>query len=261
MMDLDWRPPKGVLIDLDGVMYVEEQLIPGALDAITYLRQHGIPYRFLTNTTIHSRADLLAKLQRLRIPAALEQIVSPPAAAARWLRAQGAPRVHLVLLDSTKADFGEFEQDDQHPRYVIMGKMGNRWNYEMLNRIFRLLIAGAELIALHKDRFTEYEDGLSLEFGAFVAGLEYATGKPALVIGKPSPSFYHSALADLGTSAEDTVMIGDDLFSDIQGAQGVGVRGVLVRTGKYRASIVEGSPVRPDRILPSIAALPALFGG
>jgi HAD superfamily hydrolase (TIGR01458 family) len=253
------RDIQAVLIDLDGVMYVEEQLIPGALEAIEYLRDHNIPHRFLTNTTITSKNQLLRKMHSLHIPATKEQIISPPGAAVRFLEQQGSPRVHLVLMDSTREDFAQFPEDDENPDYVILGKIGDRWNYDILNRVFRMLINGATLIALHKDRYTQQSDGLWLEFGAFVAGLEYATGQDALVIGKPSPAFYQSALDDLQLPAHQVAMIGDDLISDIQGSQNLGLHAVLVQTGKFRDDLLQKSNITPDRLLPSIADIQRLF--
>lgn len=251
--------PKGILIDLDGVMYVEETLIPGAVDAIHYLIEHQISYRFLTNTTVQSKRSLLTKLERLRIPGEIDHIISPPGLAVDYLRKKGSPSCFFVLNESTKEDFAEFPESNTNPQYVIMGKIGHWWTYEMMNKIFRLVMNGAEMIALHKDRTTQEKDGLSIEFGAFIAGLEYSTGKKAFVIGKPTESFYQAALEEVGLPAQDVAMIGDDLISDIQGAQNSGLSGVLVLTGKSRQEHVENSAVKPDVILLSIAEIQRLF--
>ena len=252
--------PKGVLIDLDGVMYVEDALIPGAVDAIYFLMERQIPCRFLTNTTVQSKKSLLTKLQRLGIPAEIGHIISPPGLAADYLREKGNPACFLVLQDSTKEDFVEIPQTEMNPQYVVLGKIGHRWTYDLLNKIFRLVMNGTEMIALHKDRTTQEKDGLSIEFGAFIAGLEYSTGKEALVIGKPSASFYQAALDSIGLPAQDVIMIGDDLISDIRGAQINGLKGVLVLTGKTQQQHLEQSTVKPDCILSSIAEIKQLFG-
>jgi len=142
---------------------------------------------------------------------------------------------------------------------VIVGDVGKSWDYDLMNRVFRMVIGGAELVALHKGRYWQVEDGLRMDIGAFVAGLEYATGKQATVIGKPSAEFFHLALADMRLDPEAVAMIGDDIGGDVGGAQSVGMKGVLVRTGKYREDLVSGSGITPDMIVDSIADIPDLL--
>ncbi|MGC9328576.1 MAG: TIGR01458 family HAD-type hydrolase, partial [Candidatus Hinthialibacter sp.] len=233
-MSVSSHPPiRGFLIDLDGVIYIEDDVIPGAAESIRFLKENHIPCRFLTNTTIHSLGNLYNKVQRLRLPIEKDEIISPPAAAVRYLRKQGKPSCYLVIMEETREDFAEFHETDDHPDFVVIGKIGDRWNYTLMNQLFSMLLDGASLIALHKDRCTMKKNGLQLEFGAFVAGLEYASGKQAYVVGKPSPNFFQSALDDMGLAPEEVVMIGDDILSDVSGAQNAGMRGFLVKTGKY----------------------------
>ncbi len=252
---------QGFFFDLDGVIYIDDDLIPGAAETIHFLKERQILCRFLTNTTIFSRNRLYEKIVSLHLPIQKEEIISPPAAAVRYLRQQGHPTCHLVIMDATREDFAEFQEDDLHPDYVVIGKIGERWDYPRMNRLFTLLMQGSSLIALHKDRYTMTRDGLKIEFGAFIAGLEYATGKTALVMGKPSASFFHSALEDIALPPDRVVMVGDDLISDIRGAQDVGMRGFLVQTGKYRDAPVSSSPIQPDLILSSIADIPQFLIG
>ncbi len=137
----------------------------------------------------------------------------------------------------------------------MIGHYGNRWNYDLLNHLFKLIMDGAEMLALHKGRFWQTENGLTLDIGAFVAGLEHATGKKAIVIGKPSPTFFRLALEDMGVEPDRAVMIGDDIINDIKGAQDAGMTGILVKTGKYRPDYVSKSDVKPDLVLDSVADL------
>jgi phospholysine phosphohistidine inorganic pyrophosphate phosphatase len=142
------------------------------------------------------------------------------------------------------------------PDAVLVGDLGERWNYALMQEAFGYLMAGAELIALSRDRYWLQGDRLALDAGPFVAGLEFAAGKRAMVAGKPSPAFYSAALKSLGLEASpSTAMVGDDLWSDVEGAQLAGLQGWLVRTGKYRESALKESGIRPDRVLDSIAAL------
>jgi phospholysine phosphohistidine inorganic pyrophosphate phosphatase len=142
------------------------------------------------------------------------------------------------------------------PQAVFVGDLGERWGYGLLQEAFEYIMSGADLVALSRDKYWLNQGRLALDAGPFVAALEFATGKSALVAGKPSPSFYAAAVQSLDIERTDSVaMIGDDLWSDVEGAQRAGLQGWLVRTGKYRESTFRESAIRPDRILDSIAEL------
>ncbi len=259
MNNVDFSNIEGVLIDLDGVMYIEDELITGAVEAIEHLKDKGIKRRFLTNTTVRSREKLYEKMKRLEIPVSRDEIISPPGAAAKYLREQGNPSILLEVMDETKEDFAEFRITRNNPDFIVIGKIGKRWSYDLMNELFTLIMNGSSLIALHKDRYTMGEKDLHIEFGAFIAGLEYSTGKEALVMGKPSKTFYQSAIMDIALPPEKIVMIGDDLISDIHGAQNAGIKGILVKTGKYRKELLEQSPIKPDHIISSIHQLTSMI--
>jgi HAD superfamily hydrolase (TIGR01458 family) len=259
---MDKKPLKGVkglLFDLDGVLHVSEKPIPGAAEALRAVRERGFTCRFATNTTTKSLEGLHRKLSGIGLPIEKHEIFSSPQAAIRHLRRLGTPVCHLVLVDEAKEDFAEFPQSEENPAFVIMGDVGESWNYAVLQRLFRMLMDGAVLIALHKGRYWETREGLRLDIGIFVAGFEYVTGREAIIIGKPSPDFFRQALEDMGLSAGEVVMIGDDIDSDIGGAQVVGMRGVLVKTGKYREELASKTIVRPDAVISSVAALTDLL--
>jgi HAD superfamily hydrolase (TIGR01458 family) len=142
------------------------------------------------------------------------------------------------------------------PDAVLVGDLGERWTYELMQEAFEYLMSGAALIALSRDRYWLQAGRLVLDAGPFVAGLEFAAGMTAVVAGKPSPAFYAAALRSLGLDTPaSAAMVGDDLWSDVQGAQRAGLQGWLVRTGKYREAVLRESGIEPDRILDSIAAL------
>ena len=142
------------------------------------------------------------------------------------------------------------------PDAILVGDLGERWTYGLLQQAFEYLMGGAAFLALSRDRYWLEGTRLALDAGPFVAALEFATGKAAIVAGKPSPAFYSAALASLGMApSTPAAMVGDDLWSDVEGAQRAGLQGWLVRTGKYRESVLRESGIRPDRILDSIAAL------
>ena len=245
---------KGLLIDLDGTLYVEDGPIPGAREALSRLEAAGISYRYVTNTTRKPRREIVFRLQELGLWAQ-ENLVFAPATAANELLA--GKRCHALVAEALFEDLPDAVLTATGPtEYVLVGDLGDGFTYTRLNSAFRLLIDGAELVALQRNRFWQEADGLSLDAGPFVAALEYASGKTATVVGKPEPAFFEAALRDLGLRAKDVAMVGDDAESDVAGAQRAGLRGVQVKTGKYRPGAAEEADVEID----SIADLPAVLG-
>jgi HAD superfamily hydrolase (TIGR01458 family) len=179
----------------------------------------------------------------------------------RLCRERGHRRAALVMNEDVKEDFGELEEVDAGADAVIVGDLGSDFGYDVLNGAFRQLMDGAELIALQKNRFWMTPDGLSLDVGPFVAALEYATRRDALVVGKPAPEFFATILAGIPAEASAAAMVGDDVESDVGGALGAGLAGVLVRTGKYRDDALRASGVEPTAVVDSIADVPRLLAG
>ncbi len=254
------RGPQGLLLDLDGTLYEAEAAVPGAAAAVESLRSAGFPLRFVTNTTRRPRRAVLEALRRFGIGASLEELFTAPSAAGGWLRGRGIRRVALCLPGAAYEDFGDFEIDEERPEAVVVGDLGREWDFDRLNRAFRWILGGAELVAIQRNRYWKTADGLTLDAGPFVAALEYATGKTAHLVGKPSPAFFDAAARSLRLQAAEVAMVGDDLEGDVAGAQAAGALGILVRTGKFRSVELEESPVRPDLVVDSVAALPGLLG-
>lgn len=254
---------RAFLIDLDGVLYVGDDAIPGAREAVQRLRDAGLALRFVTNTTAHSRSSTLTKLHRLGFAIDDTQLVTPAVLAVRHCQEAGHTRVALVMNDEVKEDFAELEDagPDAGVEAVVIGDLGAAFGYDVLNHAFRQVVDGAELVALQKNRYWMRADGLALDAGAFVAAIEYASGREAYVVGKPSAGFFEQVLGGLGVAPRQAAMVGDDVEADIGGALRSGVAGVLVRTGKYRADAVRQSGIRPTATVDSIADVPALLGG
>jgi phospholysine phosphohistidine inorganic pyrophosphate phosphatase len=250
-----------VLLDLDGVVYVGDEPVPGAADTVEWLARGGVPCLFLTNTTSRPRQALLDKLAGLGISAEPDQLLTPAVAALSWLRRRDITRPAVLAPEATADEFAELDplpDDAEHGAgAVVIGDLGEGWNFPTLNRALRLLMSDADvpLVALGMTRYWRAEDGLRLDAGAFVRGLEYAAGRSAVVLGKPDPAFYDAAVEALGVEADQVVMIGDDIKTDVGGAQRAGLRGVLVRTGKFSESDLDGD-VSPDAVLDSLADLP-----
>ncbi|WP_020564315.1 TIGR01458 family HAD-type hydrolase [Methylosarcina fibrata] len=252
---------RGFLCDLDGVLYVGRNVIDGARAAITEIKRRGYRCRFITNTSTLSRASLHDKLTGLGFDIAGHEIISAPQAALIHLRQLGDPVCHWVLSEDVKQDFRHLRQADDKADVVVIGDIGEAWSYSLLNKVFNLLMNGAELIAIHKNRFWQTEHGLQMDIGAFVSALEYASRKQATVIGKPSPAFFRAALSEMDLPPENVAIIGDDVDSDIGGGQTAGLTGILVKTGKYRKAYVDDSPIVPDLTIASIADLPGHLPG
>ena len=253
------RDIRGLLIDLDGVIYDDEVVIPDSVYAIRTLQQRGIPFRFATNATARSRNSLVRRLAALGIEVAEHQVINTPFVAAQELRTRPGIRCLLLVKDDARREFEGIEVVDRDPQVVVVGDLASGFNYETLNRAFQAILAGAELMALQKDRYWRVGSDLVLDAGPFVAALEYATGREARLIGKPSPEFFRAALHGLGVPSEHVAMVGDDVENDVRGAQQAGLAGILVQTGKYRKDLVERSGIRPDLEVRNLGELVSRF--
>jgi HAD superfamily hydrolase (TIGR01458 family) len=234
------------------------------VDTLARLRGLGVPFRLVTNTTSRSRGTLVTRLRSYGFGVAPEDLFTATLAGRDLLQRAGYSRISpfvpqaaledLVDLDLVGGTSGQ--TGDVMPEAVIIGDLGERWTYQLLQEAFEYLMSGAALVALSRDRSWLNGARLTLDAGPFVAGLEFATGKSARIAGKPSTEFYIAALRSMGLEASTRVaMVGDDLWSDVQGAQHAGLQGWLVRTGKFRESALVESGIRPDRVLESVAAL------
>jgi HAD superfamily hydrolase (TIGR01458 family) len=250
-----------VLLDIDGVLHVGGQPVAGATAALAELRELSSGLRLVTNTTSKSRRQIVDQLQDLSFDVAAEEVLTPAALAVGRCREQGHEAVKLLVGDALLEDLAELAeaQPGQPVDAIVLGDLGDGFTAEVLNDAFRALIEGAELIALQHNRYWRRADGLVLDVGAYSAALEYGAGREALVVGKPAPAFFAAALTTLGAEAATTVMVGDDIEADVGGAIAAGLRGVLVRTGKYRTDTLDASAVTPTAVVDSICDVPALL--
>ncbi len=251
----------GVLLDIDGVLEVSWEQIPGAADAVAWLRAQGIPFRLITNTTTHGREELAGMVRDTGIEVSGEDVVTAVVMTGAYLRAHhpGA-RVFLLSDGDPRADLPGVELVEDGAEVVVIGGAGDGFSYETVNRAFQMLMDGAALVGMHRNLYWRTRDGFELDGGAFIAGLEEAAGVKAVVCGKPSPDFFHEVVAMLGTDAGRTAMVGDDIVNDVLGAQAAGLTGILVQTGKFLPEDLGRAPGRPDLVIDSIADLPAVLG-
>ena len=246
---------KGLLLDLNGVFYVANRTLPGALEAIAAVQKSGLPYRYATNNTTQSIKTMSQSLQAMGLPIEPPEIISAAYTAVLHLRQMGTPTIYPLLAEDVKQDFAEFPVSETAADIVVLGDIGDDWNYHSLNRAFRLIMQGAQLMALHQGKYWQWEAGLQLDIGAFVAGLEYATDQKAMVVGKPNPFFFKRAIAALELPAPQVAMVGDDIEADVGGAQAIGMKGVLVKSGKYRPHLIEKAHVQPDVEIEKVGAI------
>ncbi len=251
--------PPAVLLDIVGVLYVGDEPIAGAVAALDQLRELSGGVRLLTNTTSKSRRQIVEHLHELGFNVTTDEVLTPAALAVRHCHEHEYSSVKLLVGEALREDLAELPDvpSGGAADAVILGDLGDGFTPEVLNEAFRLLMDGAVLVALQHNRYWRRPDGLVLDVGAYSAALEYATAKDAVVVGKPAPTFFAAALADLNAQPDGAVMVGDDIEADVGGAIAAGLRGILVRTGKYREDTRAASGVRPTEILDSIADLPA----
>ena len=250
---------RGVLLDLGGVLYVGEEPISGAVDAVERLRAAGLPLRLLTNTTRRTRQQVHEKLRRLGFEVDETEIVTAPVAVRSHLRAEGL-RPMLLIHPDLEPEFADVDQRD--PNVVVLGDAGEGFTYAALNRAFRLLMEGAPLVSMGANRYFREADGLSLDLGPFVAALEFAADTEAEVLGKPAAAAFLRCVEEFGCAPRKCVMIGDDVASDVLGALDAGLQGILVQTGKYRDGDEDALSDRPEaRTVTDVsAAIDAILG-
>jgi inorganic pyrophosphatase len=231
-------PIRNILFDIEGTLVFNKRPIPGAVETVRYIHSEGYKAKFLTNITRRSPGAIAKDLKNLGFDIGEEQIQTATSACIAFLQRRPGKSCHLVVPDSALKMFKGILLNDDDPDYVVISDIGDRFTYAAMDKAFLLLEKGAELIALQKNMFWFDGERKRLDCGAFVAGLEAASGKQAMVMGKPSTEFFDLALETLGASPQETIVVGDDVLTDIEGAGKM--RSVLVGTGKFQ----------PDHIKP-----------
>lgn len=253
--------PAAILLDVEGVLYIQGEPIPGAPETLARLREISGGIRLVTNTSSISRKKVIQRVRNAGFEVADEEVLTPAAMAVRYCRSKGFTKVNLMVARSLREDLEEIDVvgTDEKADAIVLGDLGPMFSAETLSHAFRQMMDGAELIALQHNRYWKREDGLVLDVGAFSAALEYAAETEAVVVGKPSVDFYRMALADVGAEPTTAVMVGDDIEGDIGGGLNAGIPSVLVRTGKYKADKVTESGIEPVATIDSINDLPGIL--
>ena len=253
--------PGGVLFDLDGVIFQGKSLISGSKEILSILTGAGIPYRFITNTTRMTKNNLVKMLGDMGLVVDSNDIFAAPHAAAEYCELRGYNKILLFVPDQEmQDDFSAFQLVENNPDAVVVGDMGALFTFGLLNKLFQIIINGAELIAMHKNPYWAPVNGeMTLDLGAFVSALEYASNKSAAIMGKPNANLFKLATRYWNVSRHSIFVVGDDLYGDIRGAKNAEMKSILVKTGKFREGSLEKSKIVPDYIIDSIADLSDLI--
>jgi HAD superfamily hydrolase (TIGR01458 family) len=250
-----------VLLDLDGTLYVGSQVVPGAPEAVRWLRDQGLTVRFTTNTDSITPTALADRLTRLGFPATEEELVTPVAVAAQLFASTDHARVLAVAAEPVRQLLANWRAGPgERATHVLVADPSHGATYQDLDAGFRAVRAGAELVATQVNRIAVRDDGEHLDTGGWVRLLEYATGQSARVLGKPSPEFFTAPLEALGRRPDTALVVGDDLAADSGGGHAVGAATVLVRSGKGDRP-QPGAEAEPDAVVDSVADLPGLLRG
>lgn len=246
---------RALLFDLEGTVFQSGALIPGASETLAEATRRGIAWRFITNATSRPGSVILRELSGMGLDVEPERLFTAPRAARAILESRGWRRCCFLVRPALMEEFAGLEDVSSDADAVVLGDLGDGMTYQRLNHAFRLLLDGAELVTLARNRYWQSNEGLMLDTGPFCSALEHASGRTAILAGKPSPVFFETALTSTGVAAREAAVVGDDLESDVGGGQAAGMRGILVRTGKHRDGDLARSAVRPDAVLDSIAGL------
>ena len=271
---------RALLLDLDGVIVLAGQAIPGATDAIAELERRRMPYRIVTNTSAVSRETLARWSAKLGAPIPAARFESALSASAAWTARHFRDQpLYVLASEDARTEFAgqrlltheEAGRRGATAAAVVIGDSPEDATYDNLNRAFRLILDGAVLIGMHRNAWWLTPDGPTLDSGAFVTGLEFATDRPATIVGKPSAAFFSQGVRDLRREAGrdlargDIAMVGDDVRTDIRAAQRAGLRGILVLSGKHGEADIEVAANerggrRPDAVAPDLAAVVGALG-
>ena len=230
---------KAILFDISGVLHVDREPIPGAVAALRQLKQTAYALRFVTNTSRSTCNEILAAMTKMGFDVEPSQVFTAPLAMKQVIKSRGL-RPYCLIHPDLEPEFADIEKD--HPNAVVIADAAERFDYAHLNHAFRLILDGAPLFGIGRNRYFKSEGKMQLDAGPFIQALEYATGSSAEILGKPAAGFFHAAVESMGCKPDEVIMIGDDVEADVIGAMQAGLNGCLVQTGKYRAGDEKNAP-------------------
>lgn len=240
---------KGIISDIEGVLIENGQPIGKSVEVFNKLKQ-TYQIRLLSNTSTKPADVLTDSLMSKGFFVAPGEVITAVTSTKFLLQELKAESVFLVTNEAVKSEFSDFTQTTTSPDAIMIGDIGERWDYALMQLLFEFIQDESVLVAMHKGKYWK-KKGLKLDIGAFIAGLEYATGAKAYVAGKPQKEFFQAALKSMALPAQEVIMVGDDLDNDIKGAYEAGIDGYLVQTGKYRKDIAEKNDFKTYQLVPA----------
>jgi HAD superfamily hydrolase (TIGR01458 family) len=251
---------KGAIFDVDGVLEYHGRALPGAGETIARLREMGVVLRFLTNSTLKSRASCASQLERRGIRAAPGEVITASYSAAEYVRSL-RPRSCWVMLEREGlTEFGGIPIDEEKPEYIVVGDNRSRFDFEHLNKALRHLAAGSKLVGMQSELLDTSMGALELNVGSWVGMLERASGVRAVYTGKPDAYAFELALGSMKLAKTEVAMVGDKVSTDVRGAKDFGIASILVTTGEYDPSELAVHP-SPDFVVRSVADVADVFAG
>ncbi|HTA31476.1 MAG TPA: HAD-IIA family hydrolase [Candidatus Cybelea sp.] len=251
---------RSILFDIDGTLVARGKALPGAAESVAWSRSQGLAVRFLTNITSRDPNEIAGELQSQGLAIEGKEIQTATTACVEYLKLRSGLTCHLIVPPSVRHMYDGILTDNQRPDVVVISDIGEQFNFQVLNQAFLMLRGGAELVVPQKGLFWIDHDGPKLDCGSFIVGLEAATGKEAIVTGKPAELFFQRALSHVGCRADETLVVGDDMGTDVFGAARIGAKSALVGTGKYTPGAESMGAVRPDYFLPTLEEFPEFLG-
>jgi HAD superfamily hydrolase (TIGR01450 family) len=266
----------GVLFDIDGVLVTSWKPIPGASDAVQALANKQIPCAYLTNTTTRTRAQIAELLTEAGMTVSADEVITAAALTAEYVRNR-YPGARCFLVNSGRIADEDMPGVDivyssdfsgpaapETPDVVLLGGAGPEFNHLTLSWVYDWMAQGVPVVAMHRSTAWTTTDGLRIDTGMYLIGMEETSGRKVTAVGKPAPEGFLAAAGSLGVDPEEMYMIGDDLNNDVLAAQVVGMTGVLVRTGKFRQDTLDRwaadeFAMQPNHVIDSVADLPALL--
>jgi phospholysine phosphohistidine inorganic pyrophosphate phosphatase len=249
---------KSILSDIDGTLYFKGKLIEGAIETVSELKRRGFKLLFFTNTDSKTPKTIYSILKNYGFQVEEREIFSPIIALKEFLKSKPKSSLFLVTTKEVRGEFEEFDlvNKDKVPDFVIIADFQDDWNLNRLNQAFRYVLQGAKLLGTQGNRFfLDREGNPVIDTGSFVQLIAYAANVKPIIFGKPSKTFFNEALKLLGTKSEETLVIGDDIESDIQGAINSGIKAILVKTGKGTIYGNKKVPIKPNKIIDSFSSL------
>ena len=246
-----------IFFDIEGTLTHEGRPIAGAAEVLHMVRDGGANIRFLTNITSRMPQTIAEDLRKFGLPANDDEVLTAATACATYVGFRNLETVRLIIPEKVRPLFADFKEDRHNPSAVIIGDVAEQFDFNLLDDIFRQIDGGSELIAMSRNLFWFNKGRKQLDAGAFVSALELATGQEATVCGKPSEVIFSMAVKSLEDPQCRILVVGDDIKTDIAGANQAGLEAILVGTGKYTDQDCLCVPYAD--FLPSVADLPDLL--